>query len=63
MTPQETEPDLPMRVQESPIEAWVNSGLPQGLGLWQQQFWEAQHVAEVLLEEVTINPTSEPTSR
>ena len=27
MTPQETEPDLPVSVQESPAEAWVDSGL------------------------------------
>ena len=32
MTPQETEPDLPMSVQESPLEAWVDSGLPWGRG-------------------------------
>ena len=28
--PQETEPDLPVSVQESLVEAWVDSGLPQG---------------------------------
>ena len=28
VTPQETEPDLAVSVQESPPEAWVNSGLP-----------------------------------
>ena len=27
VTPQETEPDLPVSVWESPAEAWVNSGL------------------------------------
>ena len=33
LTPQETDPDLPMSVQESPVEAWVSGGgLPQGLG-------------------------------
>ena len=26
MTPQETEPDLPVSVQETPAEAWVGSG-------------------------------------
>ena len=26
VTPQETGPDLPVRVQESPVEAWINSG-------------------------------------
>ena len=30
--PQETDPDLPMSVQESPVEAWVSSGLLQGRG-------------------------------
>ena len=26
VTLQETEPDLPVRVQESPVEDWINSG-------------------------------------
>ena len=30
MTPQETDPDLPVSVQESPAEAWVSGGLLQG---------------------------------
>ena len=30
--PQETDPDLPVRVQESPAEAWVIGGLLQGGG-------------------------------
>ena len=30
MTPQKTEPDLPVRVQELLAEVWVNSGLLQG---------------------------------
>ena len=30
--PQETEPGLPVSVQESLAEAWVNSGLPRGQG-------------------------------
>ena len=29
-TPQETELDLPMSVQASPVEAWVGGGLLQG---------------------------------
>ena len=29
---QETDPDLPVSVQESPAEAWVGSGLLQGEG-------------------------------
>ena len=32
MTPQETDPDLPINDQESPTEAWVRDGLPQGRG-------------------------------
>ena len=32
MTPQETEPDLPVSVQESRAEAWVGGGLLQSLG-------------------------------
>ena len=32
VTPQETDPALPMSVQESPAEAWVGSGLVQGQG-------------------------------
>ena len=33
VTTQETEPDLPVSVQKSPVEAWVNSGL-----LWDQGY-------------------------
>ena len=43
MTPQETDPDLPMSVQASLEEAWVSSGLLQGWGC-----------AQDLLKEVTI---------
>ena len=32
MTPQETDADLPLSVQESPAEAWVGSGLLHGQG-------------------------------
>ena len=32
MTPKETDPDLPMIVQESPTEAWVGGGLLQSQG-------------------------------
>ena len=31
MTPQETDPDLPMSVQESPVEVRVGGGLAAGL--------------------------------
>ena len=32
VTPQETDPDLPMSLQETVAEAWVNRGLLQGQG-------------------------------
>ena len=32
VTPQVTQPDFPVSVQESPAEAWVDSGLLQGQG-------------------------------
>ena len=32
VTPQETDPDLPMSVQETLAEAWVGSNLLQGWG-------------------------------
>ena len=32
VTPQETDLDLPVSFQESPIEAWVGSSLLQGWG-------------------------------
>ena len=32
VTPQETDPDLPVSVQESPVEVWVSGGLLQGWG-------------------------------
>ena len=32
VTPQEADPDLPVSVQESLVEAWVSGGLLQGLG-------------------------------
>ena len=32
VTPQETDSELPVSVQESPAEAWVSSGLLQGRG-------------------------------
>ena len=57
--PQETGTDLPMSVWESPTEAWVSGGLARGQRLWQQQSWEAQCVAWVLLKEVAISPIIE----
>ena len=43
--PTETEPDLPLSVSASPVEAWAISGLPQGRGLWLQNTWEVPRVA------------------
>ena len=40
MTPQETDPDLPVCVQESAAEAWVGGGLLQGRGHW---VWQCVH--------------------
>ena len=36
VTPEETDPDLPVSVQNSLAEAWVDSGLWQGQGHWIQ---------------------------
>ena len=44
VSPQETDPDLGMSVQESLAEASVGSGLPWEQGLWLQQTREAQRV-------------------
>ena len=41
VTPQETKPDLPVSVMESPMEVWVDTGLLPGQGNWQQS-WEPQ---------------------
>ena len=43
VTPEETELDFPVSVQESLAEVWVDSGLPQGQGHWLQQSWELGH--------------------
>ena len=40
VTPQETEPDFPVSVQESPAETWLHSGLWWGQEHWIQQSWE-----------------------
>ena len=48
MTPQETDPGLPVGVQASPVEAWVGGGLLQGWGT------ERSSASWGLLKEVTI---------
>ena len=40
VTPQESEPDLPVSAWESPVEVCVDSDLPRGQGRRQQQSWE-----------------------
>ena len=47
MTPQEIEPDLPVSVQESLVEPWVDSGLLQGQEHQTQQSWEPPHCAGI----------------
>ena len=47
MTPLETDPDLPVSVQESPAEAWVSSGVGLGALNVAMHAWD-------LLKEVTI---------
>ena len=42
VTPQETEPNLPLSVQESLVGVEVDSGLLLGQGHWLQQSWELQ---------------------
>ena len=34
VAPQESDPDLPVSVQESPVQVWVSGGLLQGWGHW-----------------------------
>ena len=43
----------------SPVEVQVSNDLLRGQAVWLQQTWEAWCVAEVLLEEVTVSPTTE----
>ena len=55
MSPQETEPDLPVSVQGSLVEAWADSGLLQSGSL------NTTVCAQVLLKEIAITfiaPTS-----
>ena len=41
VTPQETEPKLPIRVGGSPVELRVGRGSLQGQWHWQRQAWKA----------------------
>ena len=58
MTPQETEPDQPVKVWGVSYEGLVCRD--REAGSRQQQSWQAQHVAKVFLEEVAISPSTEP---
>ena len=40
VTLQGTDPDLPMSVQKSPVEAWVSGGLLQG---WEHSVYQYMH--------------------
>ena len=60
VTPKETDPDLPVSVQESLAESWVSGGLlltRSTAGL--EALSEAVHAWD-LLKEVAIKPTIEP---
>ena len=47
--PQETDSDLPVSVQESLVEAWVDNGLPRGQWQWIQESWHKYDPAIPLL--------------
>ena len=55
MTPQETDPDLPVSVQESLVEAWVSGGLLQGLGALREAARPQDLLKEVAI--ICINAT------
>ena len=55
MTLQETDPDSPMSVQESPAEAWVSGGLLQGLGALREAARPQDLLKEVAI--ICINAT------
>ena len=60
MTPQEIDPDLPMSVQESLVEAWVGGGLLQGRGHCVQQCLLAwgllKEVPIIFITSTTVSP-------
>ena len=54
VSPQEIEPDLPVRVQKSPAELWVDSSLLRGQEHWIQQcrrqsFWRSSPLTSLPL--------------
>ena len=52
MTLQETDPDLPMSVQKSPVEVWVSDGLLQ-LGALYVALHAWDHLKEVIIMFIT----------
>ena len=53
MTPQETDPDLPVSVQESPAEAWVGGDLLQGQGQLNMTVDKQDFLKEVTIIQIT----------
>ena len=50
VSPQETGPYLPVSVQESPAEVWVDSGLRWGQEHWIHQSWEPWQAGKIFFE-------------
>ena len=51
--PHQTDPDLAVSVQESPEEAWVDSGLLRGQGHWIQQCRHKSFLKEAAITAIT----------
>ena len=51
VTPQETDPDLPVSVQESLAEVWVDGGLLQG---WGHCAWDLLKAVSIMFITSTI---------
>ena len=58
MTPQETEPDMPVSVWESPAELWVNSGLLWVKSIDYNSPGSRGMLAKFFLKEATITTTT-----
>ena len=57
VTPQETDPDLSMSVQESPAETWVSSGLLQGWGHTAVHAWDLfKDIAIIFITSIIVWP-------
>ena len=59
VSPQETDPDLTVSVQESPWEAWVGGGLLQGLGALSiaVHAWDLlKHIAIIFITSTIVWP-------